>query len=409
MSLHVVKEANRCLHCKTPACMQGCPLQTEIPDVISLFLQSKLDEAGEMLFRNNPLSIVCSLVCNHDVQCEGHCVLGRKGIPVHFSSIENYISESYLGKVRNASVSKRGISCAIIGSGPAGITISILLAFRGYDVTIFESKDRIGGVLRYGIPAFRLPKDILDHYEDLLTRLGIVIRPNTTIGSAITIDDLFRDGYKAVFISTGVWRPGSLHIKGESLGNVHFAINYLTNPDVYRLGRRVIVIGSGNSAIDVARTAIRKGSKSVTIFCRHRVAAAGEREIEYAKIDGIEFIYGKTPVEIASDGVWFSDTYNNSEKSNSCFYPSESVIVSIGQRPKNRIVSTTHGLQIDGNGLLVTNEGQTSREGVFASGDVVIGARTVAEAVKDSKQVVDEMERYMLHNSDGREDNSEKI
>jgi glutamate synthase (NADPH) small chain len=399
LAFHVVTEAKRCLRCKNPTCRQGCPIGTDIPDVINLFLQSKLDKAGEMLFNNNPLSVVCSLVCNHDNQCEGNCVLGRKGSPVHFSSIENYISESYLGKLHTASVPKKGINCAIIGSGPAGITIAILLVFRGYDVTIFESRERVGGVLRYGIPAFRLPKDILNRYENLLMELGVVVRPNTTIGGAITIDDLFRDGYKAIFISTGVWRPRSLHIKGESLGNVHFAINYLANPDVYHLGKRVIIIGSGNSAIDVARTAIRKGSRNVSIFCRHDAATAGKREIEYAKIDGVEFAYCMTPVEITKDGIWCSDTNDKSEGTKPYFYPADNIIVSIGQLPKNKIVSTTYGLDIDGNGLLVTKNGQTSRKGVFASGDVVIGAKTVVDAVKYSKQVVDEMEKYILRSS----------
>ena len=393
MALHVVNEAKRCLHCKNPLCRQGCPIQTQIPDVIDLFLQSRLNQAGEMLFQNNPLSVICSLVCNHDSQCEGNCVLGRKGSPVHFSSIENYISDAYLGKTQGFLIKKRGIDCAIIGSGPAGITIAILLAFRGYDVTIFESRECIGGVLRYGIPAFRLPKEILDRYEILLRKLDVTIRPNTTIGGAITIDDLFRDGYRAVFISTGVWRPRSLHIKGETLGHVHFAINYLANPDVYRFGDHIIVIGSGNSAIDVARTAVRKGCKNVTIFSRHGTATASSREIEYAKIDGVEFIYNLTPAEIVKDGVWFTDTNEQNERH---FYPADDIIIAIGQQPKNKIVSTTYGLDVDENGLLVTKSGQTSREGVFASGDVVIGAKTVVEAVKYSKLVVDEMEKYLL-------------
>ena len=258
MAIHVVNEARRCLHCKKPMCREGCPIHTPIPDMIQMFLNGKLDEAGQMLFDNNPLSVVCSLVCDHEKQCEGHCVRGIKGEPVHISSIENYISDSYLNRVQIERESRKNKRVAIIGSGPAGITISVLMAQKGYDVTLFESRDKIGGVLRYGIPDFRLPKTILDRYKTQLVQLGIKIRPNTVIGSTLTLDDLQRDGYKAIFIGTGVWRPHKLNIPGESLGNVHFAINYLQNPDVYDLGNDLVVIGAGNSAMDVARTALRK-------------------------------------------------------------------------------------------------------------------------------------------------------
>ena len=161
MALHVVNEARRCLNCKVPQCRKGCPINTPIPDMIQLFLQNQLEAAGKMLFLNNPLSIVCSLVCDHEKQCEGHCVLGRKGMPVHISSIENYISDAYLDRLSPVLPTSSGKRAAIIGSGPAGITIAVLLAQKGHDVTIFESRERIGGVLRYGIPAFRLPKTIL--------------------------------------------------------------------------------------------------------------------------------------------------------------------------------------------------------------------------------------------------------
>lgn len=263
MALHVVNEARRCLNCKVPQCRKGCPINTPIPDMIQLFLQNQLEAAGEMLFLNNPLSIVCSLVCDHEKQCEGHCVLGRKGMPVHISSIENYISDAYLDRLSPVLPASSGKRAAIIGSGPAGITIAVLLAQKGHDVTIFESRERIGGVLRYGIPAFRLPKTILDRYKTQLLKMGIHIRPNTSIGGALTVDDLQRDGYQAIFIGTGVWRPKKLGIPGESLGHVHFAIDYLVDPDVYDLGEHLAVIGAGNSAMDVARTALRKGTKKV--------------------------------------------------------------------------------------------------------------------------------------------------
>ena len=222
MALHVMDEANRCLQCKVPQCQKGCPINTNIPMAIRLLKENKLNEAGKMLFENNPLTTVCSLICNHENQCEGHCVLGRKGAPVHFSTIENYISSTYANQMTEGPQPSNGMRVAIIGSGPAGITIAIILARYGYQVTIFEGKDKIGGVLRYGIPEFRLPKTVLDDIEYRhLALKGIKIRPNTTIGGAIGIDDLFRDGYKSIFIGTGVWKPNSLHIKGETFGNVH--------------------------------------------------------------------------------------------------------------------------------------------------------------------------------------------
>ena len=277
-------------------------INTNIPVMIEQFLNGNIDEAGQMLFDNNPLSIVCSLVCDHEKQCEGHCILGKKGSPVHISSIENYISERFLAAHHPPRPPQNGLAAAIIGSGPAGLTIAIILAQRGYAVTIFESHDRIGGVLRYGIPAFRLPKSILDRYQQRLLELGVRIRPNTTIGGALRMDDLFRDGYSAVFIGTGVWRPNSLGIKGESLGNVHFAIDYLCNPAVYNLGETVSVIGAGNAAIDAARTILRHGARKVTIYARKPVLAASPREVEYAGVDGVDFHNCVRPVEIRRSG-----------------------------------------------------------------------------------------------------------
>ena len=403
MALHVMDEANRCLQCKVPQCQKGCPIHTNIPEAIRLLKENKLDDAGRMLFENNPLTTVCSLVCNHEKQCEGHCVLGKKGAPVHFSTIENYISTTYANKMTPGPAPSNGMRVAIIGSGPAGITIAIILARYGYKVTIFEGKDKMGGVLRYGIPEFRLPKSVLDdiQYRHLELK-GIQFRPNTSIGTAIGIDDLFRDGYKAIFIGTGVWNPRSLHIKGETFGNVHFGINYLNNPDSYKLGERVIVIGAGNAAMDVARTAIRKGARYLTCFSLTKKIAASEYEFSYAQLEGVNFEYNKEPVEIKDDGVIFRDLEEDEEgnltpvEGTEKLYPSDSVIISISQGPRNRIVSTTEGLKANEKGLLVADEtGHTSRPGIFASGDVVNGARTVVEAVAHSKVVAESMHQYM--------------
>ena len=403
MAVHILEEAQRCLGCKVPQCQKGCPIHTPIPKVIRMMLDGKLDEAGWTLFENNPLTTVCSLVCNHENQCEGHCVLGKKGAPVHFSSIENYISTTYSNKMTKGPAPRTGMRAAIIGSGPAGLTIAVILARKGYQVTIFEGKDKIGGVLRYGIPDFRLPKSVLDDFEyHHLVLKDIKVRPNTVIGSAITIEDLFRDGYKAIFVGTGVWQPNALHIKGETLGNVHFAINYLNNPDSYRLGESLIVIGAGNAAMDVCRTAIRKGVRRVLCFSRTAKVAASKHEFDYATLEGVEFLYNKRPVEIVDEGVWFEDVEEAEDGTltpvpdSRTLYPADSTIISISQGPKSRLVNTTEGLKANERGLLVADEyGCTTRPGIFASGDVTSGARTVVEAVEHSKHVAEAMDAYM--------------
>ena len=400
MALNVIYEANRCLQCKNPQCMKGCPISTPIPTIIKLLKENKLDEAGKLLFENNPLTTVCSLICNHEKQCEGHCVLGKKGVPVHFSDIEQYISRAYAPKMVKGPKPWNGMRAAIVGSGPAGITIAIILARYGYQVTIFENQSEIGGVLRYGIPDFRLPKTVLDdiQYRHIEMK-GIKIRPNTHIGGSIGIEDLLRDGYKAIFIGTGVWKPNALHIKGETLGHVHFGINYLNSPDSFKLGQRVIVIGAGNAAMDVARTALRHEVEYVTCFSITKNVAASQYEFEYAKLDGVEFEYNKRPVEIVDDGVIFCDVIENEDGSftdvpgSEKLYEANSVIISISQGPQNTL---TNGLQTNNRGLLVADEfGNTSRPGIFSSGDAVSGPRTVVEAVAHSKVVAETMHKYM--------------
>ena len=402
MVLHVIAEAERCFLCKKPMCVTGCPISTPIPDMIKLLREGKLDEAGDMLFRNNPLSAVCSLVCDHQKQCEGHCVQGKKGQPIHISSIENYISETRLDNIEIPIPPSNGNMVGIIGAGPAGITVALELAERGYKVTIFDSKDKIGGVLQYGIPDFRLPKTLLARYKRKLVEAGIQIRPNTTIGGALEIKDLFRDGYKAIFIGTGVWRPKKLGIKGESLGNCHFAIDYLANPDAYDLGDSVAIIGMGNTALDVARVLRRKGTRNVTLYARRMSTNANEEEVEYAKLDGAVFEFGKHPVEITPEGPVFDENIFDEDgkitgtKGEPKLYPASSTIIAVSQGPKSKLVDTTEGLKAAPSGLLLTDQsGETTYPGIFAAGDVVLGAKTVVEAVHYAKAVAKSMDEYV--------------
>lgn len=402
MGLHVIDEAKRCLNCKKPRCQEGCPIHTPIPVMIQMLLQGEMPEAAEMVFANNPLSVICSLVCDHEKQCEGHCVKGIKGEPVHISSIENYISDTCFDRMKLEQLPKNGKRIAVVGAGPAGITIAILMACKGYKVTIFEVKEKIGGIMRYGIPEFRLPKSILDRYYVKMKELGILFRPNFALGGSTGVEDLLRDGYHAVFIGTGTWRPYQLHIPGETFGNVHYGINYLNNPDVYDLGDRVLVIGAGNAAMDVARTAIRKGSRHVTVYSITEVPAASPKEVEYAKLDGVEFEYLQTAIEIRDEGAiicdveWTEDGKLVKKEETARLVPADSIIISISQGPQDRIVNRDKELQVDDRGLLKTDaNGETTMPGIFASGDVVTGAKTVVEAVKYSKMIADAMDEYV--------------
>ncbi|MBN2897763.1 MAG: NAD(P)-dependent oxidoreductase [Clostridia bacterium] len=392
----VMAEASRCLKCKNPKCRQGCPIGTEIPEVIEMLLQGKTYEAGEVLFKNNPLSVICSLVCPHERQCEGNCVLGIKGDPVKIGQIEHYISSEYM---ENKVCSKEGEhvgKVAIVGSGPAGLSIANILALKGYDITIYEAHDKIGGVLRYGIPEFRLPKEILDKVQYQLEKLGVKIRPNTLIGPLLTVEDLFNDGYDAVFIGTGVWNPKRLNIPGETLWNVHFAIDYLKNPDVYKLGDKVCVIGAGNVAMDAARTAVRHGAKQVEIMYRRgrEDVSATNHEVDGALEDGIRFRFYESPVKLTEEGVAYTKTDGSDDTE--FFMDADSIIVAVSQGPKSNIISKTKDITTNHKGLVVTDMcGKTTKEGVFASGDVVTGANTVVEAVKYSKNVAEAIHNYV--------------
>jgi len=407
LNKHVIDDASRCLQCGNPMCIQGCPVNTPIKEAIRLLLNSDVEQAGKILFENNPLSLVCCHVCPQENQCEGHCVLGKKSTPVQISAIEQYISDYYLSIQKPRASAKTTGKVAIVGSGPAGITIAFLLAQKDYDVTVFEGNSRIGGILRYGIPEFRLPKRVLDRLLDTLLSYGVKFRPNTQIGTSITIEEMFRDGYNAIFIGTGVWRPLKLNIKGESLGHVHYAVEYLREPDSYHLGNSLVIIGAGNAAMDVARTALRQGVKNVVVVCNRgeSTVTARKTELQYAKIEGVRFLFNKTAVEFAEGGVIFADSkvcidecgYETAEPiaGTEQLMEADSAIIAISQGPKNVIVSSTEGLRTSNAGLVVTDDcGRTTKKGVFASGDVVTGAKTVVEAVRVSKRVAEAIDEY---------------
>ena len=400
-------EADRCLMCKRPRCKDHCPISTPIPEVIALYKEGKLREAGEMLFNNNPLSLICSIVCPHEDQCKGNCIRGIKGEPIHFYEIEKEISAEFLEKAEIKIENKLDDRIAIIGGGPAGITIAFILANKGYKVTIFDSHEKIGGVLRYGIPEFRLPRTIIDELENKLIQVGVKIRPNTLIGPVVTLDKLFEDGYKAAFIGTGVWNPRTLNIKGETLGNAHYAIDYLKSPSVYRLGKKVCIIGAGNVAMDAARTAKKNGAEEVYVLYRKGFEdmPATKVEIEEAREDGVKFELYKSPLEITEEGVKYIETkkvISEDGRANSVaiegsenMFECDSVIIAVSQLPKNNIVNNTKGLETNRVGLLLADEtGHTTRNGVFASGDVVTGAKTVVHAVANAKIVAEAMDEY---------------
>lgn len=400
------EEVSRCLLCKKPRCKANCPVETPIPEIIELYKAGNMEEAGRILFENNPLSAVCGVICPHEDQCLGNCIKGIKDKPVQFHELETHISSEYLKNAKFKQDKKLEDRIAIVGSGPAGITLAFNLAKRGYKITIFEKNEAIGGVLRYGIPDFRLSRDVLDNIEKRLLDLNVKIRYNALVGPVLTIDKLLEDGYKAIFIGTGVWNPKPLRIKGESLGNVHYAINYLKSPKSFRLGDKVIVIGAGNVAMDAARTAKYYGAKEVTVAYRKdfQHMTATNAEIEDAKEEGVKFELFKAPVEIVDEGVVFIDTkfveedgkvkminVENSQK----LMEADSVIIAVSQIPKNNIVSNTENIETNKHGLIIIDDiGHTTKEGVFACGDVVTGAKTVVEAVAHGKKVADSIDEY---------------
>ncbi len=402
----IKSEAERCIKCKIPKCSKGCPVSTPIPEAFDLFLKSRLREAGEMLFNNNPLSAVCAIVCPHERNCTGNCVLAQKGHPVEFFKMEQYVSQFYLETYTPPEIKKNGKKIGVVGAGPAGITVSIILAQKGYLITLFEAMDSIGGTLRYGIPEFRLPNSILDFYKNILDSLGVKFRPNTRIGTNINAEDMFLDGYSAIFVATGTQRPNRLGLLGETLGHVHFAIDYLKSPDTYRLGKKVAIIGAGNVAIDAARTAIRKEDADVTIlhFMSEDDMTANKADIEMALIDGVRFYHNCQAIRITDDTVKCVRVEKSVSEDGSVSFVEDirstfdvkahSVIIAIGQGPGADVVSGG-SVTVTQKGLFQVDEfSRTSQQGVFAAGDVVTGPKTVVEAVAFAKIAANTIDEY---------------
>lgn len=403
----IMCEAQRCLKCKVPKCKKACPISTDIPTIMNLFLEGSEKEAAATLFKNNPLSAICSIVCPHENNCYGNCVLGIKKDPVTFFKIEQYLSNKYIDELEMEKPEKNGMKVAIIGAGPAGISMSIFLAQKGFDVTLMEQNDKIGGVLRYGIPAFRLPKDRVDAYKDVLKKLGVVIKPNCHIGSNLLIDDMFIDGYDAIFLAVGTAKPNRLGLLGETLGNVHFAIDYLKAPEAHELGKTVVVIGVGNVAMDVARTALRQeGVERVITLNNRRVEDVTATKLEFSEAieEGVEFIHQISVLRITENGVIAVDVDVTEDENGNVIYEenmlsrhdieADSVILAIGQGPVSTL-SDNAEIETTLRGLFAVDEkGMTNIPGVFAAGDVVSGPKTVVEAVAHTKRVAEHLIQY---------------
>ena len=403
----LMAEAQRCLKCKVPRCKKACPISTDVPTIMNLFLDGNENEAGRILFENNPLSAICSIVCPHENNCYGNCVLGIKSTPIPFYMIEQYVSGEYIKSCDLPSPEKNGMRIAVIGAGPAGISMSIFMAQKGFQVTLMEAEDHIGGVLRYGIPDFRLPREKVDAYRDVLRKLGVAVKPNCHIGSNhLLLEDMFIDGYDAIFLAVGTAKPNRLGLIGETLGHVHFAIDFLKSPGSYDLGKTVAVIGAGNVAMDVARTAIRQpGVEKVILLNNRREEDVTATKVEYAETlaEGVDCRHLVSVLRITDDGLIAVDV-DVVQGENGIVYEenmlsrqniqADTVVLAIGQGPastlseKAEIATTLRGL------FVVDENGMTNIPGVFAAGDVVSGPKTVVEAVAHTKRVAEQMIKY---------------
>lgn len=412
-------EASRCLQCKKPTCRKGCPVNNAIPQFIKAIQEENYSMGLDAIYRQSYLPAVCGRVCPQEKQCEAGCILGRKGKAIRIGKLEQFIADQGQEVELNKVISTMG-AIAVIGSGPAGLAAAVQLAQLGYEVTIFEGEAEPGGVLLHGIPEYRLPKEVVRREIEKIRNLGVEFRLNTLVGVDLLLDDLFTSGYQAVFIGTGAGLPQKLDIPGEALKGVMSAIFALQTINLYNLGQlpenelpveqgeRVVVIGAGNVAMDAARTSSRLGAE-VTVLARRGIdqMAARDKERDEAVAEGVEILPFTLPLEILGDEVIsgvkcaptevLDDGRLNVKAEESFVVPADKVYVAIGQRPFARIVSTSEGFKVDRNGLLISDDhGMTTREGVFAAGDVVHGPATVVRAMGEGRRIAIEMHAYLL-------------
>ena len=419
-------EAARCLDCKNKPCRSGCPVGIDIPAFIGKINNGDYEGAYQVIAKSSSLAAVCGRVCPQETQCESKCVRGIKGEPVAIGRLERFVADWHnkynTGKVPEAK--GNGHRVAVVGSGPAGLSCAGELASRGYKVTVFEALHTEGGVLVYGIPEFRLPKKIVaDEIANLKTR-GVEFETNTIVGRSILVDELFADGYEAVFVGSGAGRPNFMKVQGEDLNGVYSANEFLTRVNLMKAyrddaatpikrGKSVAVVGGGNVAMDAARCALRLGAEKVTVVYRRGAAElpARREEVEHAQEEGIEFLYLTAPLEVLGDEqknvvgmkcqkMELGEPDASGRRRPVAVAGSEfvldvdCVIVAIGTSPNPLIRDTTQGLQTQKWGGIITDEhGKTTRDMVYAGGDAVTGAATVILAMgagKDAAAAIDE-------------------
>ena len=416
-----MEEATRCLNCKNKPCVSGCPVNVPIPEFVEKVAEGDFEAAYEIITSENALPAICGRVCPQENQCEGKCVRGIKGEPVGIGRMERFVADYHMqhAKPVEANIEKNGHKVAVVGSGPAGLTCAGELIKKGYDVTIFEALHKAGGVLSYGIPEFRLPKDLVAREIKTVEDLGVKIDTNVIVGRSVTIDELMEDGYEAVFVGSGAGLPRFLNIPGENLLGVYSANEFLTRvnlmkgykfpeaPTPVKVGRRVAVVGAGNVAMDAARTAKRLGAEEVYIVYRRSEEEAPARleELHHAKEEGIIFRFLNNPAAILGDengwvkgmevvkqqlGEPDASGRRRPEPIEGSNYVMdvETVIIAIGQSPNPLIRQTTPGLECQRWGGIIVNEEtmESSKENVYAGGDTVTGAATVILAMGAGKR-----------------------
>ena len=410
-----ILEAQRCLHCKVPSCKKGCPISNDIPDWIAELAKGNFGNAVAIINNRSNLPAVCGRVCAHERQCEGNCVLGKKGAHINIGKLERFVADfdSEAGLVHDAIPEKSRGRVAVVGSGPAGLTIAGDLSRRGFAVEIFEMEPEPGGVLMFGIPEYRLPKEVVRREIRKIERLGVVFHLNTTIGEGHTVDDLFAEGFDAIFMGTGTGVPRHLDIPGIEHPGVRQAIRFLRRVSLFEngllsreeviigQGDRVFVVGCGNTAIDAARTALRMGAREVTVVYHRTIneMAALLAEYDDAVAEGVRFMWKSSITEFFGEpgapklSSIIIDTDGTKQR-----FEAEHVVMAVGSTPAGRIVSTTEGIRTDAKGYVLTTDnpyGMTSRAGVFAGGDVTNRPATVVHAMRDAKEVAEGIARYV--------------